>query len=70
MAYNNIDEKKCKQLMTKLTIEILRKEFNSLSLTSNLCTMLGFHIEAETIARAMQFADKAARQLTERQEVE
>lgn len=61
MAHNNIDEKEHKQLMTKLAIEILRKEFNSLSLTSNLCTMSGFHIEAETIAQAMQSIDKAAR---------
>ncbi len=70
MAHNNIDEKEHKQLMTKLAIEILRKEFNSLSISSSLCITQGFHAEAETIARAMQFIDKAARQLTERREAE
>lgn len=70
MAHNNIDEKEHKQIIVKTVIAILRKEFNDLSLTSNLCTMSGFHIEAEAIAKAMQFIDKAVRQLTERQEAE
>ncbi len=70
MAQNSIDEEEHRQLIIKLVIEILRKEFNSLGLTSNLCTMQGFHAEATTIARAMQFVDEAARQLAKRQEAE
>lgn len=57
-------------LTSKMATRVLRKQFDDLSIISNLCTMSEFHAEAEAIAKAMQFIDKAARQLIERQEVE
>ncbi len=58
-----------KQILARVGVKILREIFNDCSDISNLCLMSDLHTEAETIARAMQFIDEAARQLAERQEV-
>lgn len=63
-------KKEHEQVIAKAGVEILRRIFYQCSSISNVCTISGLHTEAETIARAMQLIDKAARQLTERQEVE
>lgn len=64
-----INEKERKQILARVGVKMLREIFNNCSDISNLCTISGLHVEAKTIAQAMQFVDKAARQLTEQQEV-
>lgn len=65
-----IGKEERKQVLARVGVKILREIFNDCSDISNLCTISGLYTEAETIARAMQFIDKAARQLTERREAE
>ncbi len=65
-----IDKEERKQVLSRVGVKILREIFNDCSDISNLCAISGLHTEAETIAKAMQFVDKAARQLIKRQETE
>lgn len=65
-----VSKEEHRQIIIKSAVAILRKEFNDLSLTSNLCTLSGFHTEAKAIAKAMMLVEDATRQLIERQEVE
>lgn len=65
-----IGKEKRKQILARVGVKMLREIFNDCSDMSNLCTISGLHTESKTIAQAMQLIDKAARQLTERQEVE
>lgn len=63
-------EKEHERIIAKAGIEILREIFYQCSGISNVCTVSSLHVKAKTIAQAMQLIDKAARQLTKRQEVE
>lgn len=65
-----IDKEERKQILARVGVKILREIFNDCSDISNLFLMSDFHAEALSIAQAMQFINKAIRQLIERQEAE